>query len=283
MFSISMPQPDFEGMRLRALERHERAKAEVTAPGMFIGASLGAWLQHAEAAGLPTIAATKVASIPRQAFLRFDEVLPEYAAVWPDFERVRAGAPQGSMLRWDHCSSLDIKGDLADGVIPNNEARTNLHPGDPRAYDLLMEYPSDDLPVWQRPWVDAKMIDGFPVEFRVFVADSQLLGIASYYPQRPLPDSADIRAHVEECRYLAATLVAHLDAEGIRPWMPNYTGKFDPTRVSATLDFLVDVDGNVVFIEAGPPFGAGAHPCAFVDCDAISGVALALAPGATLR
>ena len=32
---------------------------------------------------------------------------------------------------------------------------------------------------------------------------------------------------------------------------------------NATADFLVTTDHRVLFLEGGPPYGAGAHPCCF--------------------
>ena len=41
-----------------------------------------------------------------------------------------------------------------------------------------------------------------------------------------------------------------------------------------TADFVVGKDGKVLFLEGGPPYGLGAHPCCFEGRD-IEGIALA--------
>ena len=120
------------------------------------------------------------------------------------------------------------------------------------------------------------------MEYRAFVRDSKLLGIANYYPQRALPDTPATHSQVQQVEQLTQRLVAHLDAAGQYPWMVSYERGFKPRTVNATLDFLVTQDGVVVLLEAGPPFGAGAHPCSFLD-QPISGLALGLAPGVKLR
>lgn len=37
------------------------------------------------------------------------------------------------------------------------------------------------------------------------------------------------------------------------------------TDITATLDFLLTHEGQLLFIEGGPGFGYGAHPCCFYD------------------
>lgn len=172
---------------------------------------------------------------------------------------------------------------MAQGLSNEVIARSDLSPFDPRAVDIILEYPADSIQVWRRPWVQALQVDGYPVEFRVFVRDGSIQGIASYYPQRPLPVTPEMLAYVEGCREATYNILAHLVRSQERPWMPSYEKRYSDQLPSATLDFLVDTSGQVLFLEAGPPLGAGAHPCAFIDRDEMSGVALELAPGAQLR
>ena len=144
------------------------------------------------------------------------------------------------------------------------------------------EFPSDDIDVWSRPWVDAEYLDDYPVEFRVFIKDNEVEAISNYYPQRALPDSNRMIGLVNECIGLSRKIVGHLNSQGQYPWMPNFEGKFESGKVSATLDFLITAEGLPLFLEAGPPYGAGAHPCAFIDHE-VKGVAFAMAPGSILR
>lgn len=279
---IPIPEVDFEELELRARERHAAGTLLCSSGGRFIGTSLGAWLSHAQAAGLECVSARQITSVPRDAFLRIETPKTEDAQLWESLKRDLASLPAGWMARWDHCSSLELKGAMAQGRLPDAEEATSLEPWDPRAWELAYEYPSDAISAWARPWVQARMVDGYPLEFRVFIKDSRVIGVASYYPQRPLPDTPEMLGLAETCRRQAERLVGHLDAAGARPWLPGFGERFSDSAASATMDFLVTESGEVLFLEAGPPYGAGAHPCAFIDRP-IEGVALCLAPGVALR
>lgn len=279
---LHFPEYDHDQVTAAAHARHEAAKAMCSTGDRFIGSSLGAWLGHARAAELEHVPARLVAEVPRDTFLRVEEPEPGDAELWASLQQTLAALPRDHMARWDHCSSLDLKGALAEGRMPNAAESTALAPWDPRAYDLAHGYPGDVIAVWARPWIRARWVDSYPLEFRVFVQNSCIIGVASYYPQRPLPATPAIMSFAAEAQVRAERLVAHMDAFGARPWMPNFGPQFDGTKVSATLDFVVTAGDDLLFLEAGPPFGAGAHPCAFIDRP-ISGVALALAPGVILR
>ena len=281
LMSLSLPTP--EELREDSARRHAAAKAPFEAPGTgaFIGTSLRAWLDVMEAAGIPTIPAEAVVKLRRETFLGFEYSEVEEPEAWEQFGAAIAAIPDSHMARWDACSSLDLKFAMAEKQPFGKHAR-QLSTGDPRAFDILADYPADEFTVWARPWVQAKMLDGYPVEFRVFVKDSQVLGVASYYPQRPLPDTPEMRGLAEQCVELTRKALRHLENTGQYPWLVNYARHFAEGTVNATLDFLVRPDNQVVFLEAGPPYGAGAHPCTFIDRP-IEGVALELAPGVVLR
>jgi hypothetical protein len=168
---------------------------------------------------------------------------------------------------------------MGSGEDPAPVARTLL-PDDPRAFDILCEYPADTIPVWSRPWVKALDHEGFPVEFRVFVRNDEAVAVSSYYPQRPLPHTDEVRCYAERSLALAQTISNQIVASDTYPWLDTYPrAGCSKGRVNATLDFLVTEVGEVIFLEAGPPLGAGAHPCCFLDREDITGIALALAPG----
>jgi len=274
--------PSDEEITRMAAERFAQAKASVTQPGRFIGVSLGEWLPRVVAAGVPIVPAQKIADIPRATWMRAEDGLESDAAFWGRLEAAYAKVPADHMLRWDACSGLSLKGAMAKGGAPGKSDRQELDWGDPRASDILYEFPSDMIPVWSRPWVEAAYIDNYPVEFRVFLQDSQVLGVASYYPQRALPATALMAGLADTCGALALRVAKYMDSRGEYPWMPDFEGRYEPGKVHATMDFLVTPGKDILFLEAGPPFGAGAHPCAFID-RAIEGVALELAPGARLR
>lgn len=280
--SIEITLPDLNEVSRQARERFERAKREVARDGRFIGVSLGQWLSHVVNAGVAHVPATKIFSIGRDVWLYAEEGRDADVATWGEFSSVSASQPDGVMVRLDACSGEDIKYPMAAGQIPNFAQRKALSPFDYRASEIVYEYPGDEIDVWARPWFEAKMHEGFPLEFRVFVRNSEVLGVASYYPQRPLPDTEEMRGYADQCREKALAITSHLDFIGATPWMPSYEDRFEDGKVSATMDFIIGTDGEPVFLEAGPPYGAGAHPCAFIDRE-ITGVALALAAGVRLR
>lgn len=276
--------PSAEEIERRAAERHENGKASVNEPGRFIATSLGAWLKRAQDSGISSVNAVRIADVPRKALMEIEEQSPEHEVIWNNLVKAKNSIEDGHMVRWDACSHSELKwvmGESGKTKDQRIEAGRDTYPC-MRVYELHYEYPADIIPVWSRPWIDALEVDGFPVEFRVFVRDSKVIGVASYYPQRALPSTPEIYGFASRCKEMATQLVKHLDESCERPWLDAFAAKFNPELVNATMDFLVSSSGDVLFLEAGPPFGAGAHPCAFIDCE-ISGVALELAPGVILR
>lgn len=250
-------------------------------PGAFVGVSLKSWLKIAQQAQVPLVPAQQIGSISREfVMMAEDEVADEAMAVkYQAFKQLQAQAPQGHMLRWDPCAAIHVKQAMAgisDGSCPDGAARLDL--GDPRVYDILYEYPRDDVPILARPWAPAKMFEGYPVEFRVFIENSQVLGVANYYVQRCLPHSHEIMGWAQKAKECAEKMLHAMQATGQYPWMPRFgQSGFDceQGQIHATMDFLVcRQTGQVLFLEAGPPFGAGAHPCAFEDEEEIHGIAL---------
>lgn len=282
-FDWKLPEVDWEEVARRARERHIAAMAPFADPatGAFIGTSLGAWLVEAQHAGIPYIGAELLLGISRDLFMREEETAKTHQALWADFYGKQKSVPEGFMVRWDACAGLDLKFAMANREGYGEHARI-VHPSDPRACDINYEYPSDTLKMWKRPWVPALMMNGYPVELRVFIENGQVLGVANYYPQHTLPDTEQIQGFVTAAKAAAETLVASLQARGRHPWMVNYAARYAEGSINATLDFLITEDEEVVFLEAGPPFSMGAHPCSFQDQE-IKGIALGLAPGVQPR
>src|SRR5690606_28774958 len=86
-----------------------------------------------------------------------------------------------NMVRWDACASLSLKSAMTDlDPSPTSAMRGSfdMHPeGDPRAYDIIYQYPAAVVPVLARPWLQAQFHDGYPIEFRVFVEDSKVIAL----------------------------------------------------------------------------------------------------------
>lgn len=252
-------------------------------PGAFIGTSLKGWLDEVREAGIACVPAEQIGCVARDLVMHFDDDVKPDAQSLDAYSRLQAQllavSPQ-SMVRWDPCAPIGIKLAMQNGCEPGqipDDAR-DLSFGDPRAFDILYEYPAMDVPIFSRPWVHPLVVDGYPLEFRVFIKDSEVIGVASYYLQRPLPENEQSWHWTAEATRLSEKLIASMTGRGSFPAMPYYGARgFDVsgTKIHATLDFLVSQDGpRMLFLEAGPPFGAGAHPCAFEGKE-IKGVALA--------
>ena len=136
---------------------------------------------------------------------------------------------------------------------------------DPRFADILYDYGerngASSLPVWRRPWITAQIEEGYPVEFRVFARDGGILGLSSYYPQRPLPLTSLIMRSCERILQYSERLIEQV--------------------ANFSADWLVRPDGEILFLEGGPPHHEGAHPCCF-PVGKIQGLALSPLPGALI-
>lgn len=235
-------------------------------PHAFAAASLTAWMNAATDAGVPSVPAECVAELNIDALLRSDDPREEGAQeVLDQLAAINAALPVDHMLRWDCCASYALKDAMAEGHVPTLEERGIGI--DIRSFDLLFEFPAETIAVLQRPWIKAQELDGFPIEFRVFVADGRVHAVANYYLQRPLQDTPAIRSAVKDAVAATEAIVAHLQSHGQTPVMP-FQPEGQETSFRATLDFLVDEQGQVLFLEAGPGWGQGAHPCAFLQPDA---------------
>jgi hypothetical protein len=280
-----------------AAEYFHRIQMAVNQPGRFIGSSLLAWIKHAHAAGIAYVPAKQVLSLRRKDILESCEPGSDVKLIsaWTPLRRkqaeLRRAGNKGAgrqMLRWDPCAGEDLKFTMAQGLAVDQAEMLDLHPGDIRAFGIIYEYPAEEVPVLQRPWIEALQIDNYPVEFRVFIEGSKIRGVSNYYPQRALPamsehyPEGDVRFSSTPCYRMAEQLIKHLEAVQEFPWMMSYQQHFDSGKVNASLDFIVRKDGKVLFLEAGPPLGAGAHPCCFIDSK-VEGLKLELDSGVELR
>lgn len=244
--------------------------------GTFPAASLMAWMELVAAAEVPAVPAEMVTSLPLDALLNSeDRDYPGVQDTLEQLQRANATLEEGVMLRWDCCAGFSVKVGMSEGMAPPMAERA-LEPIEPRTMDLLYDFPAEHVAVLRRPWVDAQAVDGFPLEFRVFVEDGQAVAVANYYVQRPLADTPENRQAARTALGLSRRILAALRERGTVPAMPRQP---EPERVAATLDFLVTLAGDVVFLEAGPGHFFGAHPCAFLQPDGtvapLAGLALA--------
>lgn len=252
-------------MRTRCEQMVAPLDAAKTTHNCFNAVSLTAWLTIAAKAGIAHVSAHEVACLSVDMLLNFEEPRLEDAALWMSLQDAIQGTRDGEMLRWDCCAGLALKGAMDDSPqsVSHGEM-TDLHPGDPRFFDIAYMFPEVEMRVLRRPWVKARQENGRPVEYRVYVLDGIIVGLSNYYPQRALHLSAQRDAEIREVLRLGSQFVEYLRFEALVPWFKGLP--LDTSAeglINCTLDFLIGSDGEVLFLEAGPPFGAGAHPCCF--------------------
>ena len=263
--------PSIEEMEASARETERRIR-EVSNPGAeFCPVSLGDWLELCRRAGVPHVPAVKVAEIKREDYLRFDTDGEHQQRLQADRETIKAAVKNGCMMRLDCCSDAEVKHQMAQGNTGFRPEFGAIMFGDMRSFDLVYEYPRDNIPIWQRPWVEVQAVDGYPVEYRAYVRDGKLQGISSYYPQRPLPEFPQ---HLETVREMTEKLIGNAEPPFLWHNTPMLLdAPLDLEGLHFTADFLVTQGGEVLFLEGGPPHELGAHMCCFRPGE-IQGVAL---------
>lgn len=287
---FELPELEFPSTEEMAAQRYARTTAPLEAARkanpvtyIFNAVSLVEWTSIAAAAGIDHISSEVACSMPMDVILNFEEPRAGDDIHWEQMRLARASLKAGEMMRWDCCSSLDMKSVMSDGgaascpgfmTDPENPAvpswKTITDVGDPRFFDIALEYPGSEIALVKRPWVEARREGSHPVEYRVFVKNGEIEGVANYYIQRDLELTSLTQSEVGSCIGMTQQLLDHMDKVQALPY--NVIGKqsgaaddFNAQLASFTADYLVDETGKVQFIEAGPPFGLGAHPCAFVD------------------
>jgi hypothetical protein len=228
------------------------------------------------------------------------------------------GVPEGWMVRNVRAGSIELKAlagagaagpavpevrfgpdvEVGPGWVRNgNRRRVNV--SDHRTLQSVAQGPSGGTSFVARPWVEAARYIAaedphrhgtqfagkgyWPAEWRAFVEDGEVVGVAFYYgwtgsitpenaaialevrdlAQRVVDEAARRRAWPRTMDVEFVRASSHPDLVGneeIQHWL----GVFGRETVSCTLDFLETADGPVL-LEGGPPntpFGGG-HPCAF--------------------
>ena len=237
----------------------------------FCPISLGDWLALCREADVPHVPAARICDLVREDCLSFDVPGDHQERLRAAFQKMEKARLPGHMMRFDYCASLEVKISLADGEWECRPEFCRLELDDPRAFDILFEYPRPTAPVWLRPWEKTLIADGYPVEYRAFVRDGEVLGISSYYPQRPLPEFPEFLEHIHAVRDQTERLIRAVRTPFQWHLKPSMRG-LDRDGVHFTADFIATRNG-IIFLEGGPPNELGAHPCCFRDGE-ISGVAL---------
>lgn len=263
----------------RLIKPIEDARARSGDLKVFPAESLSAWIELAKEADIEYIPAQAVCNLPIISIFHQDE---ESAEQWNVIHQAIKDLKPDEMMRMDFGSGMLLKHVMMDLQSSLNTEFPNwracIDPEDIRIYDLASQYASESVPVLIRPWIEARMHEAAPVEYRVFVRNGQIEGIANYYYQRDLPD--DARTEEEVIQIIrSATQLLETTREKALPYRQEHDRHpdcFEADAIHCTMDFLVDRDGKVLFLEAGPAFGAGAHPCAFAGHSKIKPVGVAL-------
>ena len=223
-------------------------------------------------AEVPHVPATQVTEVLRDDYLAFDTEGEHRARLGQLWKAIQAARKDNQMMRLDCCTDAEVKYRMSRGDGGGFQpAFGGIIFGDMRSFDMVDEYPRDNIPIWQRPWAETQVIDGYPVEYRAFVRNGNVQGISSYYPQRPLPWLPE---HLKAVRNYTEQLIQHAQT----PFLWHQTLMFldnplDRQGIHFTADFLVNTQGETLFLEGGPPHELGGHMCCFRPGE-IEGVAL---------
>lgn len=272
--------------RRRAVEtdyetRRVRPEAIGTEPGPAHAASILVWNRIAELAGVPHIPATPVANL-RMSTVEAMADGDEPAGLAPDqleeIERAEAYANGGGFWRTEICAGEEVKHLMGSGrdlpdVLP-------IRMDDLRIYEMHNGMPS--VTIVGRPRLTPVRHAGYPVEFRVFHGCEAETGAVSwYYPQAgafaPTPALEVAMTQAAAWGRALHELRARL---GLVAWLPELGGP--SASIGSSIDFMLTEERGLVMVDAGPGYGAGAHPCCFIDRP-VAGRAWALADGVELR
>ena len=92
------------------------------------------------------------------------------------------------MMRLDCCTDEEVKYRMSRGDGGGFQPTFGgIIFGDMRSFDMVNEYPRDNIPIWQRPWAETQVIDGYPVEYRAFVRNGKLQASAVTTPSDRCP------------------------------------------------------------------------------------------------
>lgn len=240
----------------------------------FYPVDLGEWLELCARAGVPAVPAVEIARAPTL-MIEDIETVPMPAPVvdfWNKIVWTQGTMNHGYMLRWSCGSMSVVKERLSVGLPGWHSDLMSLSPDDFRASQLIEDFNRQTIAAYLRPWLAFDMHEGWPIEYRAYVRDDEIIGISNYYPQRPLPDNEATAADLKTVRLLTERLIAVQTLPTYCPWVAR---DFDMSKNQFTADFARLPSGAILFLEGGPPHGKswGAHQCCFRNNE-IDGVAL---------
>jgi hypothetical protein len=264
--------PDFGERMERQYQENLRARRAMqeagTASGGFNPMSLGHWLDLCRLALVVAVPAVCIGRIGVDTLLSDDPAAKQFES---RLKESMAAFGEGWMARWDCCSMAETKYRLSEGLTDWSPELAWIFADDCRACDIISDFPDLNIAAWARPWVTFAIHEGWPVEYRAFVHNDEVIGVSNYYPQRALPDNAATASDIERVRLASGHLI-HCQTRPLN--CPRLEG-FDMKRNHWTADFARLPSGAIVFLEGGPPhtMTGGAHPCCFLPGET-EGVAL---------
>ncbi|MSU91895.1 hypothetical protein GE300_20255 [Rhodobacteraceae bacterium 2CG4] len=273
-----------------------RDRQQGGAPARFNVISLPAWIELASRAGVEAIPLRQIAEMPTSEYVLTMDHLTNGKRITEFENQVLGGLRPGEILRFEQVAPMEVKaalaagGEISAGLIDGVDGRRFPAMYDERFYSTLLDLGAPKIRAYARPFVQPALAEGelngrdgkWPVEFRVFVVDGEITGVANYYRQMHLDEQRDlgedgIRSAVDGSLEAAKAMLAEMARLGLTVGSqrlapePEHGGDF-------TLDFLLAEDGRVLFLEGGPAGLSFADPCAFLTDGAreisLEGVAL---------
>ena len=174
---------DERDRRNHARGSEPRLAAGREGPERFCPVSLGDWLELCRQAGVPHVTAEKICELLREDCLSFDVPGERQERLRAAFQEMGKARLPGHMMRFDYCASLETKSSLSQGEWECRPEFCRVELDDPRAVDILFEYPRPQAPAWMRPWAHALVVDGCPVEYRAFIKGGGAWGSRAAAPR----------------------------------------------------------------------------------------------------
>jgi hypothetical protein len=165
--------------------------------------------------------------------------------------------------RFDHCAPMGLKDFSSKYRYCDTKVPHLPYEIDMRSMDIAAELQYKYINLVKREWLNAYIIEGFPVEFRVYILDTEetthtpVISISNYYPQRPIVLGSDRSDWYNACFYIDVI-------EQITQALYRNHGSILPKK--CTLDFIIDEASNEPkLLEINPPFTptGGSHPTCF--------------------
>lgn len=227
--------------------KHRRSNPSAKDKSLQNTTLLSAWLKRCANVEIPAIPAKFSQDVlVDEIFAALDgKPAPtvEAAAKW-----LKDNLTSHDMWRWEQCAPLEVKETMARGGLSYKLRECHdFCIDDPRLLDILTDCNVTTTRVAIRPVELLKEYGVHPVEFRCYVFSQDKVAISNYYPQRGLPDF--YLKYAKQAGKLALKLWEQVGEP--------YTADFCLVE-----KFYTD-EGHVEFLEGGPAWGLGAHPCCF--------------------